>query len=64
MMRKVIILNHSLWYIRKEKNLKINKDWNNIKMYHLEDDIFLSSNGSICILKTDGFYDKELIEIF
>ena len=23
MMRKVIILNHSLWYIRKEENLKV-----------------------------------------
>ena len=28
MMRKVIILNHSLWYIRKEENLKINWEVN------------------------------------
>ena len=51
------------------KNLYLNEtlgntkfsDWNNIKMYHLEDDIFVSSDGNICILKADGFYDTEFM---
>ena len=32
-----------------------------VKMYHLEDDIFVSSDGNICVLKADGFYDTELM---
>lgn len=32
-----------------------------VKMYHLEDDIFVSSDGNICVLKADSFYDTELM---
>ena len=51
------------------KNLYLNEtlentkfsDYDNIKMYHLEDDIFLSKDGNICVLKADGFYDTEFM---
>ncbi len=32
-----------------------------VKMYHLEDDIFVSSDGNICVLKADSFYDTEFM---
>lgn len=51
------------------KNLYLNEtlgitkfsDYDNIKMYHLEDDIFVSKDGNICVLKPDGFYDTEFM---
>lgn len=48
-------------YLNEKLEITKFSDWNNIKMYHLEDDIFVSSDGNICILKADGFYDTELM---
>lgn len=48
-------------YLNEKLEITKFSDWNNIKMYHLEDDIFVSSDGNICILRDDGFYDTEFM---
>lgn len=32
-------------------------DWNYMKMFHLEDNIYVSEDGEICTLEADGFYE-------